>query len=44
MSAAKNHEIDLILVFQTSRFWRNRRERAEGIEILREAVESIVAT
>ena len=44
MAAAARREIDVILVFQTSRFWRNRRERAEGIEILREAGVSIVAT
>ena len=34
MAAAARREIDVILVFQTSRFWRNRRERTEGIEIL----------
>jgi DNA invertase Pin-like site-specific DNA recombinase len=44
MAAAARGEIDVILVFQTSRFWRNRRERAEGIEILRRAGVSIVAT
>ena len=35
MAAAARGEIDVILVYQTSRLWRNRRERAEGIEILR---------
>jgi site-specific DNA recombinase len=44
IAAAARGEIDVILVFQTSRFWRNRRERAEGIEILRKAGVSIVAT
>lgn len=44
MAAAGRGEIDVILVFQTSRFWRNRRERAEGIEILRKAGVSLIAT
>lgn len=44
MAAATRGEIDVILVFQTSRFWRNRRERAEGIEILRRAGVSLIAT
>jgi hypothetical protein len=44
MAAAARGEIDAILVFQTSRFWRNRRERAEGIEILRKAGVSLIAT
>ena len=44
MAAAARGEIDVILVFQTSRLWRNRRERAEGIEILRRAGVSVVAT
>jgi site-specific DNA recombinase len=44
MAAAACGEIDVILVFQTSRFWRNRRERAEGIEILRKAGVSLIAT
>ena len=44
MAAAARGEIDVILVFQTSRFWRNRRERAEGIEILRKAGISLIAT
>ena len=44
MAAAARGEIDVILVFQTSRFWRNRRERAEGIEVLRKAGVSIIAT
>jgi len=34
---------DTIIVFQTSRLWRNRRERAEGIEILRRAGVSVAA-
>jgi site-specific DNA recombinase len=44
MAAAARRELDVILVFQTSRFWRNRRERAEGIEILRNAGVSLIAT
>jgi DNA invertase Pin-like site-specific DNA recombinase len=44
MAAAARREIDVILVFQTSRFWRNRRERAEGIEVLQEAGISLIAT
>ena len=44
MAAAARGEIDVILVYQTSRFWRNRRERAEGIEILRKAGVSLIAT
>src|ERR1035441_6584625 len=44
MAAAARGEIDVILVYQTSRFWRNRRERAEGIEILRRAGVSLIAT
>ena len=44
MAAAAAGEIDVILVFQTSRFWRYRRQRAEGIEILRKAGVSLVAT
>jgi site-specific DNA recombinase len=42
MAAAKAGEIDCIIVFHTSRLWRNRRERAEGIEILKEARVSVV--
>jgi DNA invertase Pin-like site-specific DNA recombinase len=44
MAAAARGEINVVLVFQTSRFWRNRRERAEGIEILRKAGVSLIAT
>jgi len=44
MAAAARREINVILVFQTSRLWRNRRERAEGIEILRRAGVSVMAT
>lgn len=44
MDAAEAGEIDVILVFQLSRFWRNRVERAQGIEILRKAGISVIAT
>lgn len=37
MAAAARGEFDVIVAFQTSRLWRNRRERADGIEILRNA-------
>ena len=44
MEAAANGEFDVIIVFHTSRLWRNRKERAEGIEILRKAGISVEAT
>jgi DNA invertase Pin-like site-specific DNA recombinase len=44
MAAAARGELDVILVFQTSRFWRNRSERAAAIEVLRRAGVSIIAT
>lgn len=44
MAAAAAGEIDVILVYQTSRFWRNRSERAAAIEILKKAGVSVVAT
>jgi site-specific DNA recombinase len=43
MAAAARREFDAIVVFQTSRLWRNRRERADGIEILRKAAVSVIA-
>ena len=43
MAAAARGEFDVIVVFQTSRLWRNRRERAEGIELLRRACVSVAA-
>lgn len=43
IEAVKRGEIDIIIVWHTSRLWRNRRERAEGIEILKEAGVSIMA-
>ena len=43
MAAAARGEFDVIVVFQTSRLWRNRRERAEGIELLRKAGVSVAA-
>ncbi len=43
MAAAARGEFDVIIVFQTSRLWRNRRERAEGIELLRKARVSVAA-
>jgi site-specific DNA recombinase len=41
MAAAQRGEFDRIVVFQLSRLWRNRRERAEGIEILSKAKVSV---
>jgi site-specific DNA recombinase len=43
MEAAAHGEFDVILVFHTSRLWRNRKERAEGIEILKDAGVSVEA-
>jgi DNA invertase Pin-like site-specific DNA recombinase len=43
MTAAKAGHITHIVVWQTSRLWRNRRERAEGIEQLRAASVSVLA-
>ncbi|HYN93766.1 MAG TPA: recombinase family protein, partial [Pilimelia sp.] len=34
MAAVERGDINVICVWQTSRLWRNRRERAEGIELL----------
>ncbi len=35
MAAVQRGEVDVIIVYLLGRLWRNRRERAEGIEILR---------
>jgi DNA invertase Pin-like site-specific DNA recombinase len=35
MEAVQRGEVDVIIVYALGRFWRNRRERAEGMEILR---------
>lgn len=35
MAAVERDEIDVIIVYMLGRLWRNRRERAEGIEICR---------
>src|SRR5581483_1803081 len=43
MAAVSAGQIDRIIVFHTSRLWRNRRERAEGIERLRAAGVSVLA-
>ncbi|MGH8774811.1 MAG: ComEC/Rec2 family competence protein [Jiangellaceae bacterium] len=43
MAAAAAGDITHIVVFHTSRWWRNRRERAEGIEALRQAGVSVAA-
>ncbi|GAB2714872.1 recombinase family protein [Streptomyces bullii] len=36
MAAVQRGEVDVIIVYMLGRLWRNRRERAEGIEILRQ--------
>lgn len=41
MKAAQRGRFDVIVVFQMSRLWRNRRERAEGIELLKKAGVSV---
>jgi site-specific DNA recombinase len=43
MEAASRREFEAVIVFHTSRLWRNRRERADGIEILRKAGVSVIA-
>ena len=43
MAAVDACALDRIIVFHTSRLWRNRRERAEGIERLRAAGVSVLA-
>jgi site-specific DNA recombinase len=43
MTAAERGEFQVIIVWQLSRLWRNRVERAEGIEILRRAGVSVYA-
>ena len=43
MAAAQRGEFSVIIVWQLSRLWRNRVERAEGIEILRRAGVSVYA-
>lgn len=35
MEAVKRGEVDVIIVYMLGRLWRNRKERADGIEILR---------
>jgi DNA invertase Pin-like site-specific DNA recombinase len=43
MAAAERGEFGVIIVWQLSRLWRNRVERAKGIEILRRAGVSVYA-
>ena len=44
MAAAARGEFDVIVLFQTSRLWRTRSERAAGIKILQAAGVSVIAT
>lgn len=43
MDAVRAGTVERIVVWHTSRLWRNRRERAEGIETLRAARVSLIA-
>lgn len=43
MQAIERGELDVVIVWQLSRLWRNRRERAEGLEILQRHGVSVVA-
>jgi len=43
MAAAGRGEFGVIIVWQLSRLWRNRRERAEGIELLKARGVSVAA-
>ncbi|MFJ6392788.1 recombinase family protein [Streptomyces sp. NPDC091972] len=42
MAAVQRGEVDVIIVYMLGRLWRNRRERAEGIEILRKHQVSVL--
>ncbi|MET9158226.1 recombinase family protein [Streptomyces parvulus] len=42
MAAVQRGEIDVIIVYMLGRLWRNRRERAEGIELLRKHSVSVL--
>lgn len=42
MAAVDAGQVDRVIVYQTSRLWRNRRERADGIERLRRAGVSVL--
>ncbi|MFF5226951.1 recombinase family protein [Dactylosporangium sp. NPDC000521] len=43
MAAATSRQIDRIIVFHTSRLWRNHRERADGIDQLKAAGVSVLS-
>jgi site-specific DNA recombinase len=43
MAAVAAGQVDRIIVWHTSRLWRNRRERADGIERLRQARASVTS-
>ncbi|MCK9876638.1 recombinase family protein [Frankia sp. Ag45/Mut15] len=43
MQAIADGKVNTVIVYQTSRLWRNRRERAEGIEVLRAVQGRLVA-
>ncbi|MFM9656706.1 recombinase family protein [Streptomyces scabiei] len=42
MSAVQRGEVDCIIVYMLGRLWRNRRERAEGMELLRKHEVSVL--
>jgi site-specific DNA recombinase len=44
IAAAARGEFDVIVLYQTSRLWRTRSERAAGIKILQAAGVSVIAT
>lgn len=42
MAAVQRNEVDVIIVYAMGRLWRNRRERAEGIDLLRKHEVSVL--
>ncbi|MFD7709597.1 recombinase family protein [Streptomyces sp. NPDC059786] len=42
MAAVQRGEVGVIIVYMLVQFWRNRRDRAEGIEILRRREVSVL--
>lgn len=43
IKAIKRGDVSTVMVFQTSRLWRNRRERADGIEIMKARSVAVLA-
>jgi hypothetical protein len=44
MAAVERRELDRVIVYMSARLWRNRGERADGIERLAKARVSVTAT